>query len=45
VRQPLVEMGATAAEPVLRMADGEQPPHQRIELPTTLVVRSSTAAP
>ena len=45
VRQPLIEMGATAADLVLRMADGERPPHQRIELPTTLMVRSSTAAP
>src|SRR5690606_13744298 len=45
VRQPLVEMGVTAAELVLAMADGETPAQTRVELATSLVVRESTAAP
>ena len=45
VRQPLAEMGATAADLVLALASGEQPAQGRIELATTLVVRQSTAAP
>jgi LacI family transcriptional regulator, xylobiose transport system transcriptional regulator len=45
VRQPLVEMGATAARLVLALAAGEQPDQTRIELATTLVIRESTAAP
>jgi LacI family transcriptional regulator, xylobiose transport system transcriptional regulator len=45
VRQPFDEMGATAAKLVLALAAGETPAHTRVELPTTLVVRGSTAAP
>lgn len=45
VRQPLVEMGAAAAEVVLILAAGRTPPQHRIELATTLVVRESTAPP
>ncbi|MEU4570189.1 substrate-binding domain-containing protein [Micromonospora sp. NPDC023956] len=45
VRQPFDEMGATAARLVLALAAGATPPHPRVELPTTLVVRGSTAPP
>jgi LacI family transcriptional regulator, xylobiose transport system transcriptional regulator len=45
VRQPLRQMGAAAANTALIQAAGEQPEYSRIELPTTLVVRDSTAAP
>jgi DNA-binding LacI/PurR family transcriptional regulator len=43
VRQPLVEMGIAAAELVLDLAAGREPRHRRVELPTSLVVRASTA--
>jgi LacI family transcriptional regulator len=42
VRQPLSEMGMLAARTVLRLARGEQPDSQRVELATHLVVRDST---
>ncbi|MEU4242480.1 substrate-binding domain-containing protein [Actinoplanes sp. NPDC026619] len=45
VRQPLVEMGAAAAELALDLAAGRTPAQTRVELATTLVVRDSTAAP
>jgi DNA-binding LacI/PurR family transcriptional regulator len=45
VRQPLVDMGATAAHLVRTLADGRQPPQTRLELATTLVIRQSTAPP
>ena len=45
VRQPLRQMGAVAAEMVLAQAAGHRPEHDRVELPTTLVVRGSTAKP
>jgi LacI family transcriptional regulator, xylobiose transport system transcriptional regulator len=45
VRQPLAEMGATAARMVLALAGGEALAQTRVELATTLVVRQSTAAP
>ncbi len=45
VRQPLVQMGAAAAELVLAVADGNPPENNRLELATTLVVRQSTAPP
>lgn len=45
VRQPLVEMGAAAAELVLALAAGRRPAQARVELATTLVVRDSTAPP
>jgi LacI family xylobiose transport system transcriptional regulator len=45
VRQPLAEMGAAAATMLLRMVGGDAPEHDRVELPTSLVVRGSTAPP
>ncbi len=45
VRQPLVQMGAAAAELVLAVADGNPPENNRLELATTLIVRQSTAPP
>lgn len=45
VRQPLVQMGAAAADLVLELASGRQPANNRIELATTLVIRQSTAPP
>lgn len=45
VRQPFDEMGAAAARLVLSFAAGEMPSQTRVELPTTLVVRGSTAPP
>ena len=45
VRQPLLHMGAAAAELLLNLAAGRPPAHDRTELPTTLVIRQSTAPP
>lgn len=45
VRQPLFQMGATAAELVLTLAGGDRLANSRVELATTLVVRQSTAPP
>lgn len=45
VRQPLLQMGAAAADLVMTLAVGRTPEHDRIELATTLVVRGSTAPP
>jgi LacI family xylobiose transport system transcriptional regulator len=45
VHQPLVQMGAAAANLVLALAAGRQPEHTRIELATTLMIRASTAPP
>jgi DNA-binding LacI/PurR family transcriptional regulator len=45
IRQPLVEMAVVAAEMVLQMARGEEPPQIRVELATELVLRESTAPP
>ncbi|GAA4719626.1 LacI family DNA-binding transcriptional regulator [Phytohabitans rumicis] len=45
VRQPFDEMGAAAAALVLAFVDGEVPSQTRVELPTTLMVRGSTAPP
>jgi LacI family transcriptional regulator, xylobiose transport system transcriptional regulator len=45
VRQPLVQMGAAAANMVITLARGEQPEQHRLELATSLVVRDSTAPP
>lgn len=45
VRQPLARMGATAAEFVLALAGGRTVEHDRLELPTKLIVRGSTTAP
>jgi DNA-binding LacI/PurR family transcriptional regulator len=45
VRQPLEQMGATAANLVLTLAHGEPLEQHRIELATELIVRQSTAPP
>jgi LacI family transcriptional regulator, xylobiose transport system transcriptional regulator len=45
IRQPLLEMAATASELVLSMARGKTPAQPRVELMTELVVRESTAPP
>lgn len=45
VRQPLSQMGATAAEFLLALAAGQQIDHDRLELPTKLIVRASTSPP
>lgn len=45
VRQPLHQMGATAARLVTALAAGEELEQKRVELATTLVVRQSTAPP
>ncbi|GAA1037676.1 hypothetical protein GCM10009557_51710 [Virgisporangium ochraceum] len=45
VRQPFTEMGAAAAGMVVSMAAGRPPERTRVELPTTLIVRDSTAPP
>jgi LacI family xylobiose transport system transcriptional regulator len=45
VRQPLAEMGATAATLALAMAAGDQLIQTHIQLATTLIVRDSTAPP
>ncbi|WP_329034993.1 LacI family DNA-binding transcriptional regulator [Streptomyces sp. NBC_00178] len=45
VRQPLVEMAETAARLVLDLGQGRRPATTRVDLATSLVVRSSTAPP
>jgi len=45
VRQPLMEMGATAVRMLLDLADGHDPLARRVNLSTELVVRGSTAPP
>ena len=45
IRQPLVQMAATAARLLLRLAAGEQPTETRVVLATELVRRSSTGPP
>jgi LacI family transcriptional regulator len=45
VRQPLAEMGRTAAAMLSAMIDGREPHGRQVELATELVVRSSTASP
>ena len=45
VRQPLAEMGRTAAEMLLTMIDSREPRGRQVELATELVVRSSTGPP
>lgn len=44
VRQPLQEMGRIAVTQLMRVLDGHQPEALHIELATSLVIRSSTAA-
>ena len=43
VRQPLPEMGLTAARTLLRLVNGERLESDRVELATSLIVRESTA--
>lgn len=43
VRQPLLDMASMAANALLRIIDGEQADHLRLELATQLTVRGSTA--
>jgi LacI family xylobiose transport system transcriptional regulator len=43
IRQPLREMGATAASMLISLAEGEPLQQKRVELVTSLVVRQSTA--
>jgi LacI family transcriptional regulator len=45
VRQPLHDIGSTAARALLGYLDGSVPPVQRMQLPTELVVRGSSAPP
>ncbi|GHJ49469.1 LacI family transcriptional regulator [Catellatospora sp. TT07R-123] len=45
VRQPLHEMGVSAARLLLRLVNGEHLEAPRIELATELVIRNSTAQP
>jgi LacI family transcriptional regulator len=45
VRQPLAEMGRTAAEMLLTMIDRREPLVRQVELATELIVRSSTGRP
>ncbi len=45
IRQPLIEMAEAAAELVLGLARGDEPPQMRIELATELIIRESTAPP
>ncbi|MBO0821301.1 MAG: LacI family DNA-binding transcriptional regulator [Nocardiopsaceae bacterium] len=45
VRQPLAEMGRTAARMLGDLMDGASPPSTRIELSTELILRESTATP
>lgn len=44
VRQPLLQMGAAAAQMIRELSLGRTLGHDRIEIPTALVVRDSTAA-
>jgi len=44
IRQPLMDMADQATRLVLSLARGEHPPSTRIDLATSLIVRSSTAA-
>ena len=45
VRQPLEQMGRTAAQILLDILRNPNHSHQRIELPTELIIRDSTAKP
>ncbi|WP_169985091.1 LacI family DNA-binding transcriptional regulator [Microbispora sp. H10836] len=45
VRQPFLEIGATAARIALALADGDRPSRPPVELGAALVVRDSTAPP
>lgn len=45
VRQPIADLAALAVRTLLAQPDGLELPKGRVELPTTLVVRGSTAPP
>jgi len=45
IHQPLTQMGKTAAQLVIDIANGRPPENKRVELATSLVVRQSTAPP
>jgi len=45
IRQPLQEMGETAARVLIDLIRGAQPQQQHVRFPATLVVRASTAPP
>ena len=45
IRQPLVEMAIAATNLLLGLANGQQLPHTRLELATSLIIRDSTAPP
>lgn len=45
VDQPIVEIGRTAVDTIVRLARGEAPRANRVELATHLVVRDSTCPP
>jgi LacI family transcriptional regulator len=45
VRQPLHDMGQVAARVLLSLIDGQAPLMERMQLPTELIVRRTTAAP
>ncbi|HEX6524536.1 MAG TPA: LacI family DNA-binding transcriptional regulator [Streptosporangiaceae bacterium] len=45
VRQPLAEMGSVAAQMLADLIGGNAPAPGRVELPTELIVRESTAPP
>jgi DNA-binding LacI/PurR family transcriptional regulator len=45
VKQPFREMGVAAATRLLALVAGRTPDPTRIELPTRLAVRASTARP
>jgi DNA-binding LacI/PurR family transcriptional regulator len=44
VRQPLSQMGSTAATMLIQLINGQNPPGMHIQLTTELVVRQSTGA-
>ncbi|MGP3966813.1 LacI family DNA-binding transcriptional regulator [Streptomyces sp. 6N223] len=45
IRQPLSQMATAAATMVMSIARGKEPPHNRVELATELIIRRSTAPP
>lgn len=45
VRQPLHDMGQAAVRALMSIIDGNPPPTQHMQLPTSLVVRGTSAAP
>jgi LacI family transcriptional regulator len=44
VRQPIHEMATTAANILVSVLQGQEPPDPVVEIPTELVVRKSTCA-